>query len=176
MKYFPAYNTTITEELSKTPTSISGYEDVQVAHKMDYRFSKRLKVQLKGSYYMLNKYDFQADNIFEKSEDYTYGGSIDYTISDKSSLAASVHTDHYNRYDKYELKSGRRLEYKNNIIQPRIVYSTTALDKQTITGGLEYYRESLFSDKFETGVKENKSQWYATAFLGMTGASTNNSP
>lgn len=114
---------------------------------------------------MLNKYDFQADNIFEKSEDYTYGGSIDYTISDKSSLVASVHTDHYNRYDKYELKSGRRLEYKNNIIQPRIVYSTTALDKQTITGGLEYYRESLFSDKFETGVKENKSQWYATAFL-----------
>ena len=165
VKYFPAYNTTITEELSKTPTSISGYEDVQVAHKMDYRFSKRLKVQLKGSYYMLNKYDFQADNIFEKSEDYTYGGSIDYTISDKSSLVASVHTDHYNRYDKYELKSGRRLEYKNNIIQPRIVYSTTALDKQTITGGLEYYRESLFSDKFETGVKENKSQWYATAFL-----------
>lgn len=165
VKYFPVYNTTITEELSKTPTSISGYEDVQVAHKMDYRFSKRLKVQLKGSYYMLNKYDFQADNIFEKSEDYTYGGSIDYTISDKSSLVASVHTDHYNRYDKYELKSGRRLEYKNNIIQPRIVYSTTALDKQTITGGLEYYRESLFSDKFETGVKENKSQWYATAFL-----------
>ena len=25
VKYFPAYNTTITEELSKTPTSISGY-------------------------------------------------------------------------------------------------------------------------------------------------------
>lgn len=118
MKYFPAYNTTITEELSKTPTSISGYEDVQVAHKMDYRFSKRLKVQLKGSYYMLNKYDFQADNIFEKSEDYTYGGSIDYTISDKSSLVASVHTDHYNRYDKYELKSGRRLEYKTILSSP----------------------------------------------------------
>lgn len=61
---------------------------------------------------MLNKYDFQADNIFEKSEDYTYGGTIDYTISDKSALVASIHTDHYNRYDKYELKSGRRLEYK----------------------------------------------------------------
>lgn len=165
VKFFPAYNTTITEELNTTPTSISGYEDVQVTHKMDYRFSKRLKVQLKGSYYMLNKYDFQADNIFEKSEDYTYGGTIDYTISDKSALVASIHTDHYNRYDKYELKSGHRLEYKNNIIQPRVVYTTTALDKQTITGGLEFYRESLFSDKFETGVKENKSQWYATAFL-----------
>ena len=138
VKFFPAYNTTITEELNTTPTSISGYEDVQVTHKMDYRFSKRLKVQLKGSYYMLNKYDFQADNIFEKSEDYTYGGTIDYTISDKSALVASIHTDHYNRYDKYELKSGRRLEYKNNIIQPRVVYTTTALDKQTITGGLEF--------------------------------------
>lgn len=67
---------------------------------------------------MLNKYDFQADNIFEKSEDYTYGGSIDYTISDKSSLVASVHTDHYNRYDKYELKSGRRLEYKTILSSP----------------------------------------------------------
>lgn len=47
VKFFPAYNTTITEELNTTPTSISGYEDVQVTHKMDYRFSKRLKVQLK---------------------------------------------------------------------------------------------------------------------------------
>lgn len=165
VKFFPAYHTTITEELSRTPTNLSGYEDVQIAHKMDYRFNKRLKIQLKGSYYMLNKYDFQADNIFENSADYTYGATVDYTISAKSALAASVHADHYNRYDKYELKSGRSLKYKNNIIQPRVIYTTTALDKQTLTAGLEYYKESLFGDKFKTGVKEEKSEWSATAFL-----------
>lgn len=125
---------------------------------------------------MLNKYDFQADNIFEKSEDYTYGGTIDYTISDKSALVASIHTDHYNRYDKYELKSGRRLEYKNNIIQPRVVYTTTALDKQTITGGLEFYRESLFSDKFETGVKRTKANGMLPLSSRTIGVSTSNSP
>lgn len=165
VKYFPAYDKTVTEELSTTPTSISGYEDWQVAHKMAYRFNEKWKVQLKGSYYNLNKYDFVADNAYENSEDYTWGGVVEYAMNQKSNIVATFHADHYNRYDKFELKDGRRLEYKNNILQPRVAYTTTALKNQTLIGGLEYYRESLFSDKFETGEKETKSQWYATVFL-----------
>lgn len=164
-KYFPAYGVTVTEPLSTTPTSISGYEDIQVSHKMGYKVNDKLKLRLHGSYYLLNKYDFTADNVFENSEDFTYGGSAEYSFTPHSVLNASFHADRYNRYDKFEKKSGRRMEYKNDILQPRIVYTNTALDNQAITGGVEFYRESLYSDKFETGIYESKSQWYGTAFV-----------
>lgn len=165
VKYYPEYDITKTEELSKSPTSISGYEDIQVSHKMAYKFNEKLKVQANGSYYMLDKYDFVADNVFQRTGDFTYGALAEYKFSPKSILTASIHADNYKRSDKFELKDGKRLEYKNNIIQPRIVYTNTMLKNQAFTGGLEFYRESLYSDKFETNKYESKSQWYATFFL-----------
>ena len=165
VKYYPDYDITLTEEPSATPTSISGYEDVQVNHKMDYTFNEHLKIGANGSYYRMNKYDFQADNIFENTEDYTYGGQVEYAFSKNSILNATFHADNYRRYDKFEKKDGRRLEYKNNILQPRVVYSNTQLRNQAFTAGLEFYKESLYSDKFENNVYETKSQWYATAFV-----------
>lgn len=163
-KYFAAYDTTVVEAISKTPTSISGYEDLNISHRMSYRFSPKLTVSVKGGYYMLNKYDFEANNIFDNTEDYNYGGNIDYKINETSHLTASYYADYYSRYDKFEKKSGRRLEYKNNIQQPRVMYTNTALKNQTLTGGLEFYRESLYGDKFSNEENETKSQWYGTFF------------
>lgn len=165
VKYFPAYGITKTEDLNDSPTSISGYEDLSVSHRMDYRVNDKLKMGVNGSYYLLNKYDFTADNVFENTEDFTYGGGLEYKFNPQSILSLTYHGDYYNRYDKFEKKDGRRLEYKNNIIQPRAMYTNTQLKNQTLTAGIEYYEESLYSDKFETGVYESKSQWYATMFL-----------
>ena len=164
VKYFPEYDITETEELNDSPTSISGYEDVHVSHKMGYKFNDKLKVQANGSYYQLNKYDFNPDNVFEQSKDYTYGASMEYQFSKKSILNASFHADNYKRANKFEKISGDELIYKNNIIQPRVMYTNTALENQTITGGWEFYRESLYGDKFETDQYETKSQWYTTFF------------
>ena len=164
-KYYPEYNKTIEEAANESPTSISGYEDIHISHKMGYRFNDKLKVNAHGSYYMLNKFDFVADNVYDNTEDFTYGAGAEYRFSDKSILNASFHADNYRRYKKFELKDGRRLEYKNNIIQPRIVYTNTVLKNQAITAGWEFYSESLYSDKFENNVYQSKSQWYTTAFV-----------
>lgn len=164
-KYYPEYDLTVKEEANTSPTSISGYEDIHISHKMGYKFNDKLKVNAHGSYYMLNKFDFVADNVFDNTEDFTYGAGAEYSFSKNSVLSASFHADNYHRYKKFELKDGRRLEYKNNIIQPRIVYSNTAIKNQAITAGVEFYSESLYSDKFENNVYQSKSQWYTTTFI-----------
>ena len=164
-KYFPEYDITETEELNDSPSSISGYEDIQVSQKMGYKFNNRFKLQVNGSYYQLNKYDFNPDLVFEQSKDYTYGAQMEYKFSDKSILNATFHADNYKRADKYEKVSGSELIYKNNIMQPRIMYTNTMIKDQVLTAGLEYYRESLYGDKFETNKYESKSQWYGTFFV-----------
>lgn len=165
VKYFPEFDAVVKEEPSSSPTRISGYEDVQVNHKMSYQVTNKFKMQAHGSFYTLNKYDFIADNVFEKSQDYTYGMNMEYKFSPRSILQASFHADNYKRVDKFEKKSGERLEYKNNILQPRIIYTNSAVKNMVFTGGVEYYREELYSDKFETGKYESKSQAYGTMFI-----------
>lgn len=78
-------------------------------------------------FYNLDKYNFAADNVFENSQNYTYGAKAEYKISNNQILNASFHADNYHRYDKFENKDGHRLEYQNNIIQPQIVYTNTAI-------------------------------------------------
>ena len=165
VKYYPKLDTTITQPINEIPTSISGYEDVNVSHKMAYKYKDKLKVQLNGSFYMLNKYDFLQDNIFEKSLDYTYGGYFEYNFNPKSNLKVSFHADNYQRSDKFEKMKGGNLIYKNNIMQPRLIYTDSQLKNQVMTAGIEFFRESLYGDKFETNVYETKAQWYLTAFF-----------
>lgn len=170
-KYFPEYNITVDVPLDKSPYSISGYEDYQISEKMGYKFSDKFKVNLHGSYYQLNKYDFNFDNVYEQSKDFSYGGGMEYKFNENSILSASFHADNYKSADKFEKKSGSNLIYKNSVIQPRLMYVNSMLDKQVISAGLEYYKESLYGDKFETEdyYKDQKymtkSQWYATFFV-----------
>lgn len=164
-KYYPELDSTVVEPVSTSPTNISGYQDVQVSHKMAYKFNDKLKVGVNGSFYHMNKYDFSADNKFEQTQDFTYGANAEYAFTPKSVLTATFHADNYSRYQKYELISGRELDYRNNIYQPRVMYTNTAVKNQAFTAGLEFYSESLYSDKFENNAYETKSQWYGTLFL-----------
>ena len=102
---------------------------------------------------------------FDNTEDFTYGASAEYAFNPKSVLSASFHADNYRRYLKYEKVSGRRLEYKNNIYQPRVVYNNTMLKNQAFTAGVEFYSENLYGDKFKNDAYETKSQWYTTLYL-----------
>ena len=165
-KYFPDYGVTVWEEKSTSPTSLDGYRDISVGEKLTIRPNKDLRIRLHGTYYTLDKYDFSMDNIFEQNEDVSYGGSVEWDMSASQNIAAAVHIDNYSRYDKYEKISGRKLDYENNIIQPRLSYNNTAVKGMTLTAGLEMFREELYSDKFEeNSTYETKNQWYATAYV-----------
>lgn len=164
-KYYPELDTTVIMNRVTTPSSISGYDDINISQKLSYTFNNRLKISLRGSYYELNKYDFTQNNKFENNVDFSYGAQLDYVINPAFNLIFSYFSDNYERFDKYELIDGKDLSYKNNLIQPKILFSTTALRNQTLTTGIEFLQESLYGDKFESSQLEEKKQWNATAFV-----------
>ena len=163
-KRFVQYGITVDEPTSAKPTSISGYEDLQASLRIDAQPLDALSLRGHLTYYTLNKYDFEPNNIFDQSVDWAFGGGVAYMIDTARRIEFSMHADRYSRYDKFERKDGRRLEYANNIEQPRLSYFSTALPRQELSLGLELYRESLLSDKFEANVKETKAQWYASLY------------
>lgn len=163
-KRFVQYGITVDEPVSPKPTSISGYEDLQASLRIDAQPLDALSLRGHLTYYTLNKYDFEPNNIFDQSVDWAFGGGVAYMIDTARRIEFSMHTDRYSRYDKFERKDGRRLEYANNIEQPRLSYFSAALPKQELSLGLELYRESLLSDKFAANVKETKAQWYVSLY------------
>ncbi len=164
-KYYPQNDTTVVENKSKTPSSISGYQDLNISQKLSYAFSDKWTLSVKGMYYELNKYDFNPNNKYENTVDFSYGANLDYKIDSASNLSFSYYADNYKRYDKYELLDEKDLSYKNDLIQPKIIFNTTVWKNQILTAGVEYLQESLYGDQFESGQLETKSQWNTTAFL-----------
>ena len=167
VKYFPEYDLTVNEDVSQTPTNISSYQNTQISQKIGYKLNDKLNFKVNARYFDMNKYDFVANNIFDKTISLTYGASILYDINAKSNLNFSFSGDRYTRYDKYELIDGKAVNYKNNYIQPRVLHNHTFNEKQVLSSGIEFFKETLFADKF-SGVSDEyseKEQWSATAFV-----------
>lgn len=161
-RYFPKYDLTIEKEKDLMPTSISGYEDIQIAQKVKYEVSDKLTLSARGTFYMKDKYDFVANNAYDRTKDLTIGVESEYKINQNSYAVASFHADYYDRSDKYEKMEGGNLKYKNNMLQPRVMYYYNGLKGHSFTAGLEMFSESLYGDKFENNTHQSKSQWYAT--------------
>ncbi len=164
-KYYPELDTTIIMNRITTPSSISGYDDITISQKLSYTFNDKLKLSVRGSYYELNKYDFTQNNKFENNVDFSYRAQLDYAVNRTSNLILSYFADNYERFDKYELIEGKDLSYRNGLMQPKVLFSTTSLRNQTLTTGIEFLQESLYGDKFDSNQLEEKTQRNATAFV-----------
>ncbi len=163
-KYYPQLDTTVVMTRTTTPSSISGYEDINVAQKLSYSLGKKFDISLRGNYYELDKFDFTQNNKYENNVDVSYGANLLYKMSGASEIMLSYYADNYKRYDKYELISGKDLLYKNKLMQPKLLFNTTAFNRQTVIAGLEYLQESLYGDKFASAMPETKEHWNATFF------------
>ncbi len=147
-KEFVDIDTTIYDDLNPFPTGMNGYEDYLIQQKFKIPVNKRLQIDLKGSYYNHNEYDFVPDNVFQKYIDYTFGGRLAYRFSDKFSITASYNQDTYRKFDYYEKLGNKELNYQNVFINPKITGVANVGNKQQFTGGVEVLSEDLLSDKF----------------------------
>ena len=101
-KEFTNVDTVITDALNPFPTGVNGYKDFSIQQKLEIPIGNKLDLELRGSYYNHDEYDFVPDNVYQNFEDYTYGGKLNYRISSKYNLMASYHYDNYRKFDYYE--------------------------------------------------------------------------
>ncbi len=165
VKHYKVANVTVESPVSTTPTSVSGYEDLNISERLTYKPVENLTLRAHVSHYELNRYDFVADNIYEQNEDIAFGGSAEWQMSEEQTLGASMHVDRYSRYDKFERKAGRNLDYENNISQPRLAYTRRIGEHNTFTVGAEGYVEELYGNRFNaSSAYETKKQWMTTLY------------
>ncbi len=164
-KEFVDIDTTIYNDLNPFPTGMNGYNDYMVQQKFRIPVNKRLHVELKGSYYNHNEYDFVPDNVFQKYIDYTYGGRLVYKLSDKYSITASYNHDTYRKFDYFEKIGEKELNYQNTFNNPKITGVASVGKKQQFTGGVELLSDALLSDKFSQSSLDEKSNYTSVIFL-----------
>ena len=153
-------------------TNIDGYNDYTINQKFKYKFNKRLEVNLKGSYYNHNQYDFNPNNKYQKYEDLTYGGNVKYKFNNYTGITASFNRDQYNKYDYLEKLDEKRLNYTNTFLNPRLIGTLKYKEKQNFTLGTEYLNEKLLTDKFVndtlTEKQVNTSVFFAQDDIAVT--------
>lgn len=164
-KDFINFDTVIYDAMNPFPTGINGYKDYSITQKLKIPFGRKLNLQLKGSYYDHDEYDFVPDNVYQNYVDYTYGGKLNYTISEKFNLVASYHYDNYRKFDYYEKLGEKAVNYRNIFINPKLIGSAQIGKIQQLTGGFEYLSESLLSDKFSSNSSEEKKNITSVFFL-----------
>ena len=158
-------DTVIYNAMNPFPTGINGYKDYSIQQRIDVPISKKMNLQLKGSYYNHDEYDFVPDNVFQNFEDYSYGGKLDYAISNKYSLIASYHYDNYRKFDYYEKLGEKEVNYRNIFINPKLIGSAKIGKHQEFTSGVEYLSESLMTGLFAGNANTEKNNNTSIFFL-----------
>ncbi|MFV0472084.1 MAG: TonB-dependent receptor plug domain-containing protein [Paludibacteraceae bacterium] len=163
-KYYPALDTTIVERKTTTPFNISGLKDINFSQKINYRFTPKLDMSFKGTFYQMNKYDWVANNKYEQNEDYTLGAYANYRFDSLNTISISTFTDRYNRFDKYELLDGRDKIYSNNLLHSKLIFTSGSFTNQLITAGAEFLSENLTTDMFNSNALDTKRVWTAVMY------------
>jgi outer membrane receptor for ferrienterochelin and colicins len=158
-------DTVIYDAMNPFPTGINGYKDYSIQQRLDIPISKKMNLQLKGSYYNHDEYDFVPDNVFQNFEDYSYGGKLDYAISNKYSLIASYHYDNYRKFDYFEKLGEKEVNYRNIFINPKLIGSAKIGKYQELTSGVEYLSESLMTGLFAGNTNTEKKNNTSIFFL-----------
>lgn len=164
-KDFINIDTVIYDALNPFPTGVNGYKDYSIQQKLKIPIGKKVNVELNGSYYNHDEYDFVPDNVSQNFVDYTYGGKVTYRISSKYSLLGTFHYDNYRKFDYYEKLDEKEVNYRNIFINPKLIGSAKIGKYQELTGGFEYLSEALITDLFAADTDEEKKNETSIFFI-----------
>jgi outer membrane receptor for ferrienterochelin and colicins len=136
------------DSLSVFPKGIQGYRDYTIKQKLNIPLHKNLNLELNGSYYNHNEYDYVPDNTYLNFIDYTFGGRLTYNISKDISILGSYHQDIYDKFDYYEKLFTKGKQYRNTFVHPRLISTFKIGEKQKFTTGVEYLGEYMLNELF----------------------------
>lgn len=164
VKRFSTPDTVIHTSLNNLPTSMSGYQTINLTQRLEYDFSKKLSASVKGGYYQSDKHDFNPDFTFEQDVNYNLLATVRYKINRQSKLMLSANIDQYNRNNRFELVPDKNEKfYGSTLIQPRMLYQIT-IGKHSAIAGVEHTMSALYGYQFSDTGYETKRQ-YSTTIL-----------
>ena len=133
---------TLVEE-ARLLTFIEGSKDLTVSQFIGYKQSEKIQFSAKASYYQQHQYDFIGDNIHDFYDDFSYTLKAKIRTGDRLNYTLSYHDDTYQKFDFLEVTDEKRINYKHHILNPKLIGTYSINDTHILTGGIEYYYESL---------------------------------
>lgn len=145
-------------------TEIEGYRNVSVTQKLGYDVGERLKLNARGTFYTHERYN--AGDVGKLLHDVYYDWNLllkgEYAINPRHTLEVTYNYDHYSKYAKYLKLNESERNYRDVIHNPKILYSTRAIRKNTLLAGVEFLSETLDSYQFS---RDAKTLSQAAAFV-----------
>jgi outer membrane receptor for ferrienterochelin and colicins len=129
------------------------YSSYSINQKFEITPNSRLSIVPYFTYYQFQRGNVSARPAHDLYTDFSGGLKGEYFIG-KSSINLSYYRDRYNTYDVLELLNNKKDTVSWDFIQTARAQGNFRLsDKNTLTAGLEYNNEKLFSVRLEGGIK-----------------------
>lgn len=145
-----SYKNIDTYILDNTPAdlqSVYGNRDYSVNEKFTYAPNEKWSFNLKGGYFNRER-DFSAKQK-NRYVDYNGSANANYVFSDRMNLEMAYVFDSYEKSDYYPKSGKTDKDYRNEQHTARAQYNYSFTKGNMLTGGAEFFRESLFSSQFK---------------------------
>lgn len=128
-------------------TPVNGYQDFTLSQKLGYDISDKWMVNISGSFYNHDEYDFHNDAIHDLYQSYNANGKITYLLNDKSSFNLSYNTDIYQRFDYSEKAKEKNKNHSNDYHSFKLNYMSK-IGRHNLFAEFEDLYQTLTTDKF----------------------------
>lgn len=137
---------------TETPFIVEGYNNISFDATAGYS-GKKLRINFKGSIYNHERYN-ATDETTGKHDFYEDGNiitGVSYYIDEKNYFEISNNFDKYQKYDLTLSTNLKSKNYLNTINNTRINYYCNAINKHSLTSGIELLIEDLLTYQFIDG-------------------------
>jgi outer membrane receptor for ferrienterochelin and colicins len=165
VKDYIEIDTLINQGKDFSPSNINGSKDYTITQSIGYKPNNKLELNVTGSYYQHEVFDFLFDNKHDQYKDIDYTVKTIYKPDNGSNYTLSYHDDIYNKYDYLEKLDEKKSKYRHHISNPKFIGIKQFNENQEITGGIEYLNESLLSKFFVQNELVTKSVSNGVLFL-----------
>lgn len=152
--------TVVVNDSTLSNSTVKGFVSRSVEQKFTYTPTGKTEIELKGGYF--DKEDYNPGDAGKKRHDFFRDWNVTarmkYLLTPDHSLMFSYYQDNYDKLDYYLLKGEKKMNYRNRIYNPRLIYSGCWAEKHNLSLGAEFLKETL--DEKDMFAKPHYSESY----------------
>lgn len=137
-------------------TEIEGYKNLSISEKLTYAVNDNFTLGLRGSYYSHTRHNagLTGTLLNDLYKDYNLLFTSRYNLLNNSNIEFSYNYDNYSKYAKYLKLNEKERTYRDVIHNPKVIFSTECIKKNTVVAGVELLSEKLESYQFSKDAKD----------------------